>query len=290
MTFLELINHLERIPDDIRQIKGIAYFHQGEYVQTETRPVIDDLDTIPIPDRSLIDQRDFVGIQYSIARPNTEMVITRGCPLRCVFCANPVFRLQNGPTFRCRSPQSIAEEAEYLYGLGYREIYLHSDELNVSLDWSIEVCKALAGLHHPDLFFQCNLRVVPLNEELAHWLKSANFWMVKFGIESSSDRVLHGIKKMMSQEKTIRACELTAKAGIKVYGFFMLYQMWEDRREGSVRNARGSQSYHRFCPAVVEERHPALHHLGFCNSRSRCRTLRHRPAAWDDRRELLPVR
>ena len=229
-TFLELINNIGRIPGDLRDIKGIAYLDaSGALVLTETRPVIDDLDTIPIPDRRrLIDQRDYVGIQYSLSRPNTEMIITRGCPLRCVFCANPVFRLRNGPTFRCRSPKQIAEEAEYLYGLGYREIYLHSDELNVSLDWSIEVCKALAGLNHPDLFFQCNMRVVPFNEELATWLKKANFWMVKFGIESASNRVLRGIKKMMSQQNTIRACELAANAGIKVYAFFMLYQIWEE--------------------------------------------------------------
>jgi hypothetical protein len=139
-----------------------------------------------------------------------------------------VFRLRNGPTFRCRSPQNIATEAEYLYQRGYREIYLHSDELNVNLEWSIEVCRALAGLGHPDLFFQCNLRVIPFNEELAYWLKKANFWMVRFGIESSSDRVLRGIKKQMSQAKTIRACQLAAAAGIKVYGFFMIYQMWEE--------------------------------------------------------------
>jgi len=229
VSFLELINRIDDIPTrKIRDIRGIAFVDQGVYVETETRPVIDDLDSVPIPDRDLINQRDFVGLQYSRARPNTEMVITRGCPLRCVFCANPVFRLRNGPAFRCRSPQNIAEEAEYLYKRGYREIYLHSDELNVNLVWAIEVCRALAGLNHPDLFFQCNMRVVPFNEELAHWLKEANFWMIKFGIESASDRVLRGIKKMMSQQKTAHACELAAKAGIKVYGFFMLYQMWEE--------------------------------------------------------------
>ena len=227
VTFLELINSVDQIRRGLRHLQGIAYLKDGEYNKTETRHVVDDLDTIPFPDRSLIDQADFVGIQYSMARPNTEMIITRGCPLRCVFCANPVFRLRNGPTFRCRSPQQVAEEAESLYQSGYREIYLHSDELNVDLRWSIEVCKALAALGHPDLFFQCNLRVVPMNEELAYWLKKANFWMVKFGIESASDRVLRGIKKMMSKEKTIRACQLVADAGIKVYGFFMLYQIWE---------------------------------------------------------------
>ena len=231
VTFLELIDSVDQIPGDLRHIRGIAYLAEGQYVETETRPVIDNLDTVPVPDRRMINQGDFVGIQYSLSRPNTEMIITRGCPLRCVFCANPVFRLRNGPTFRCRSPQHIAEEAEYLYQLGYREIYLHSDELNVSLEWSIDVCKALAGLKHPDLFFQCNMRVIPFNEELAMWLKRANFWMIKFGIESASDRVLLGIKKMMSQEKTIRACELAAGAGLKVYAFFMLYQMWEQNGE-----------------------------------------------------------
>jgi anaerobic magnesium-protoporphyrin IX monomethyl ester cyclase len=128
VTFLELIDRVRDIPGNIHDIKGIAYLDEGQYVQTETRRVIDDLDTVPIPDRDLVDQRDFVGLQYSRARPNTEMVITRGCPIRCVFCANPVFRLRNGPTFRCRSPQNIATEAEYLYQRGYREIYLHSDE------------------------------------------------------------------------------------------------------------------------------------------------------------------
>jgi len=229
VTFLELIDRIGDIPGSIRDIKGIAYVDEGgEFVQTETRYVIDSLDTVPIPDRDLINQRDFVGLQYSRARPNTEMVITRGCPIRCVFCATPVFRLRNGPTFRCRSPQNIAEEAEYLYRRGYREIYLHSDELNVNLEWSIDVCRALAALNHPDLFFQCNLRVIPFNEELATWLKKANFWMVKFGIESASNRVLRGIKKQMSQEKTVRACRLAAAAGVKVYGFFMMYQMWEE--------------------------------------------------------------
>jgi radical SAM superfamily enzyme YgiQ (UPF0313 family) len=228
ITFLELINRLEQDSQDMRDVNGIAYFDRGEYIQTETRTVIADLDSIPIPDRNLVDQRDYVGLVYSLARPNTEMIVTRGCPLRCVFCANPVFRLRNGPTFRCRSPQLIAEEAEHLYRLGYREIYLHSDELNVNLEWSIEVCKALAALNHPDLFFQCQMRVVPFSWELAQWLRRANFWNVKFGIEAASDRVLRGVKKMMSREKTLEACELTARAGVKVFGYFMLYQMWEE--------------------------------------------------------------
>jgi len=136
--------------------------------------------------------------------------------------------LKNGPTFRSRSPQNIAAEAEELYAMGYREVFLHSDELNVDLNWSIDVCKALAALKHPDLYFQTNLRVIPLSKEFVYWLKQANFWFVRIGMESASDRVLAGIKKKMSFEKTERACDLLATQGIKVFGYFMLFNWWEE--------------------------------------------------------------
>lgn len=233
-TLLEIVTNLDGLDAKKSTINGISYIENGEYKRTLTRALIDDIDTIPFPARDLVNDDDFCGLTYSKARPNTEMVVTRGCPLRCVFCANPVFRLKNGPLYRSRSPENIAQEAEQLYQMGYREIYIHSDELNVKLDWSIDVCKALAALGHKDLFFQCNLRVVPMSEEFAHWLKEANFWLVRVGLETTSDRVLTGIKKKMSFEKTQNACKMLSEKGIKVFGFTMLFNYWED--EGKLQH------------------------------------------------------
>lgn len=229
MTFAEIVAAREDLDNALPRINGVGFLRQGRYLETPARATIEDLDSIPFPDRDLIDQSDFCGLTYSRARPNTEMVITRGCPYRCVFCANPVFRLRSGPLYRARSPKNIAAEAEDLYRRGYREIYLHSDELNVRLDWSIEVCKELAALNHPDLFFQCNMRVEPMSEEFADWLKRANFWLVRLGVESASDRVLTGIKKRMSLQKTERACEMLARRGIKVFAFLMMFNLWEEK-------------------------------------------------------------
>ncbi len=230
-TFLEIVTKLDQFHEIKKDIKGIAYIEDGKYVKTPNRPLIDDIDTIPFPARDLVNDDDFCGLTYSKARPNTEMVVTRGCPLRCVFCANPVFRLKNGPLYRARSPENIAQEAEELYQMGYREIYIHSDELNVKHDWSVEVCKALAALGHDDLYFQCNLRVVPMSEEFAYWLKQANFWLVRIGLETTSDRVLTGIKKKMSFDKTEKACRLLSAQGIKVFGFTMMFNYWEENGE-----------------------------------------------------------
>jgi radical SAM superfamily enzyme YgiQ (UPF0313 family) len=231
VTFHEIVKHKSELWSKIDRIAGVAYLKGGTFVRTRTRAVIDNIDTIPHPIRDLVNDADFIGLTYSKARPNTEMVITRGCPLRCVFCANPVFRLKNGPLYRARSPENIVEEVEQLYRRGYREIYMHSDELNVRLNWSIDVCKAIAALGHKDLYFQCNIRVVPMSEELAYWMKQANFWMVRVGLESTSDRVLTGIKKRMSFENTQTSLKLLTDQGIKVLAFAMLFNYWEDNGE-----------------------------------------------------------
>jgi anaerobic magnesium-protoporphyrin IX monomethyl ester cyclase len=234
VTFSEIVRAYEE-PEtaraSLRAIDGVAFRDDGEYVVTRPRRSIEDLDTIPFPMRELVNDDDFCGLTYSRARPNTEMVITRGCPLRCVFCANPVFRFQDGPLFRSRSPANIAAEVEDLYRRGYREIYLHSDELNVRLDWSIDVCKAIAALGHRDLFFQCNMRVVPMSAELAHWMRRAGFWLVRIGLETSSYRVLRGIRKHMTWERTVQACSLLRAEGIKVFGFTMMFNFWEEDGE-----------------------------------------------------------
>jgi radical SAM superfamily enzyme YgiQ (UPF0313 family) len=231
VTFHEIVKHKARIWSHIDQIDGVAYLKEGDFHQTRARALIDDIDTIPFPNRDLVNDDDFVGLTYSKARPNTEMVITRGCPLRCVFCANPVFRLKNGPLFRARSPENVIAEVEALYQRGYREIYMHSDELNVKLKWSIDVCKGIAGLRHRDLFFQCNIRVLPMSEELAYWMKQANFWLVRVGLESTSDRVLNGIKKRMSFQDTQASLKMVSDQGIKVLAFAMLFNYWEDKGE-----------------------------------------------------------
>jgi len=228
-TFLEIASSYGLIHSAKMNIKGIAYLKNGHLHKTATRELINDIDAIPFPNRDLVNDADFCGLTYSKARPNTEMVVTRGCPMRCVFCANPVFRLKNGPLYRARSPKNIAEEVQELYQRGYREIYFHSDELNVQLAWSIEVCKELAALGHKDLYFQCNLRVTPMSEEFAFWLKKANFWLVRIGLETTSDRVLTGIKKKMSLEKSKNACRLLSAQGIKVFAFAMLFNYWEDK-------------------------------------------------------------
>jgi radical SAM superfamily enzyme YgiQ (UPF0313 family) len=212
--------------EDFAHVAGIAYRVNGEVHRNALRPLLRDLDARPAPAWDLIDFSKYLGCRKYKGTPSTSVVASRGCPLDCVFCSNPVWKLQK-PWVRLRSPESIAREVEYLYRRGIREVYLRSDEMNPNPRWCADVFRALADLGHSDLYFQCNLKATPIDDELAASLSLANCWVTHVGIESGNDRVLAGIRKKVAVTDTLEACRTLKRHNVKVFGFFMMYQVWE---------------------------------------------------------------
>ncbi len=171
---------------------------------------------------------DFENYDIAVSKKKrmAYLLPIRGCPNYCTYCSNPVWKLEK-PWVRQRSPKNIAEEINYLYGRGIREIYLRSDTFNVDIKWCLEVCIEIEKLHLKGMTFQCNLRADKLNDELSQKLSDIHVWLVHIGLESANDRVLKGIGKNATQADNIRTLELLKKYGIKVYGFLMLYNAWE---------------------------------------------------------------
>jgi anaerobic magnesium-protoporphyrin IX monomethyl ester cyclase len=187
------------------------------------RPLLKDIDFFPAWD--IIDFENY-DIAVSKKKRMAYLLPIRGCPNYCTYCSNPVWKLEK-PWVRQRSPQNIAEEINYLYGRGIREIYLRSDTFNVDIRWCLEVCDEIEKLNLKGMTFQCNLRADKLNDELAQRLHDIHVWLVHIGLESANDRVLKGIGKNATQADNIRTLELLKKHHIKVYGFLMLYNAWE---------------------------------------------------------------
>ncbi len=187
------------------------------------RPLLKDIDFFPA-----WDMIDFENYDVAVSRKKrmAYLLPIRGCPNYCTYCSNPVWKLEK-PWIRQRSPKNIAEEINYLYRRGIREIYLRSDTFNVDIKWCLEVCNEIEKLHLKGITFQCNLRADKLNDELAQRLHNIHVWLVHIGLESANDRVLKGIGKNATQADNIRTLELLKKHHIKVYGFLMLYNAWE---------------------------------------------------------------
>jgi anaerobic magnesium-protoporphyrin IX monomethyl ester cyclase len=187
------------------------------------RPLLKEIDFFPAWE--LIDFENY-DVAVSKKKRMAYLLPIRGCPNYCTYCSNPVWKLEK-PWTRQRSAKNIAEEINYLYGRGIREIYLRSDTFNVDIKWCLEVCDEIKKLNLKGMTFQCNLRADKLNDELAQKLRDIHVWLVHIGLESANDRVLKGIGKNATQADNIRTVELLKKHCIKVYGFFMLYNAWE---------------------------------------------------------------
>lgn len=225
-TFAEVVKAVMN-KDDFSGITGISFRDNGLIYDNPNRTLIKNLDDIPFPAWDLIDHKNYPGMHLKMQPVEGILVISRGCPYNCTFCSNPVWKLCK-PWLRYRSHDNIIEEIEQLYAQGVREIYFSSDEMNFSLGWATGLLDKIIALELNDLYFQCNLRADRVNEEFADKLKRARFWLLHLGMESANDRVLNGLQKKITVAQIENACNLLSVAGIKIFAFMMLYNVWEE--------------------------------------------------------------
>ena len=209
-------------------IAGIAFRRDGRVVINPKRKLIPKLDSIPFPAWDMIDFNKYSGNYQFMARPNTAIITSRGCPYDCVFCANAVWKLSK-PWMRLRSVDNVCEEISSLYEMGIREISIRSDEFNPVLSWAIDCCREIQKLGLKDLFFQSNIRGDKITDELAREMKKSNFWLAQLGIESGNQGTLDGIGKKITLEQIVESCRILKRHGIKVYGYIMIYHAWEEQ-------------------------------------------------------------
>ena len=82
-TLIELVDRL-RAGADWRDVSGIAYASGGQIVSTQARPLVQDLDELPFPDRPYEPER--VGGFATL-----PVLASRGCIRRCSFCSIHTF-------------------------------------------------------------------------------------------------------------------------------------------------------------------------------------------------------
>ena len=217
-TIRELINSLEKKARPLAQVQGIAFRDGETIVITEKRPLIENLDDLPIPLHELLPiekhSLPYIGKRY------TFVLSSRGCPYQCTFCRQPIMWERK---FRSRSAGSILRELQYLKGLGITNFMFHSDTFTLDRKIVIELCQGMVD-SNLNMRWCCNSRVDTVDEEILRWMKKAGCWMVMYGIESGSQDVLNTVKK--GGNATIGQAEQavlwTKQQGIKVWGYFIM--------------------------------------------------------------------
>lgn len=177
-------------------------------------------DLLPISRYSL----PFIGRGY------TFVTISRGCAKACIYCRATVM---NERKLRQRTVDSVIEEISR-YKL--KNIAFHADTATANKKWIYEFCEKVEKLPFK-VRIVTNSRVDTVDLPMLKRMRKAGFWMVCYGVESGDNEVLRLNKKEATVEQARQAVRWAKKAGLKVWGYFML-GMYGDNKETMERTIR----------------------------------------------------
>lgn len=178
-TIQEVLHILEK-KKDLSKISGITYRQNGKIIETEDRPLIKDLDTIPFPSYDLLPKLESNGVKYGV------MMTSRGCPFKCTFCSSSLLGQKR---WRGRSADNVVEEIQFLESRGIKEIEFLDDTFTLNSQRVIDICDRIKE-EKIDLSWSCSSRVNTIDKEMAEKMKEVRCHTIFFGVESGTDWVM----------------------------------------------------------------------------------------------------
>ncbi|MCI9072373.1 MAG: radical SAM protein [Lachnospiraceae bacterium] len=190
ITTKELLDYLLKNIGKIDDIDGICYkSSQGKIIRNRNRKYISDLDSLPIPDRTLFDLKSYT-FPASIST-------SRGCPGNCIFCAATAL---SGGCYRIRSAQNILKEFIYLKSLGYNHINIVDDTMTADIHRLNEFLDTLLN-QNLNMTWNCESRVDIMTKNLLQKMKKAGCISIQFGVEAGSQEMLDCLKKNVTMDQ-----------------------------------------------------------------------------------------
>jgi radical SAM superfamily enzyme YgiQ (UPF0313 family) len=210
---------------NLKGIPGVYYVSENKIMKNPARSFIEDLDSIPTPDRSLLENFKWYLSPPGILRGKfyygvTTIHATRGCPYQCIFCAS---RIVHGERVRRRSVKSVIEEIEYLKNdFGATGVYFLDDTFATDNTWLKEFCDALTS-KKLNMIWGCQTRAnIAQNIEILRIMKDAKCVQVDIGCESGSDKILKNLRKGVSREMILESFKNLKKLRMETFTTFIV--------------------------------------------------------------------
>jgi anaerobic magnesium-protoporphyrin IX monomethyl ester cyclase len=253
MTFKDIILHVLK-GSNSHDILGVAYRDEGgKCVLSPDRPLLESLDELPIPKQHLLPldkyKMPFLGSRY------VWLLTNRGCPYSCTYCFEGVVW---GKSVRHRSPESIFEEIKYLESHNVTNLLFLADLFtDVSNHKNLtKLCDLIieSGIR---VRWTCNSRVDTLTEPIAKKMKEAGCWLIAFGVESGSQKILDNVNKDAKVEQARDTLKLCNKLGIKTWAYFIIGLPGETKE-----TVRQTIDFAKSCPIDIALFHVAMPYAG----------------------------
>ncbi len=203
---------------------GLAFLRDGAMVKMD--PVmVEDLDSLPMPDRSMLPLKEYTSA-LATQSPITTMMSSRGCPYKCIFCDRPHL----GKKFRARSATSVVAEMENCAGLGIREIFFYDDTFTVDRQRVLDICKLIRD-RGIKIQWDIRARVNTVDRDVLRQLRAAGCVRIHYGVEAGTERILRVLRKGIDLKLVKKVMQWTREAGITSLAYFMIGNPTETREE-----------------------------------------------------------
>jgi anaerobic magnesium-protoporphyrin IX monomethyl ester cyclase len=198
-TLWELLEELKRPSPNFDGIKGLTYRKGDEIVLNPARPLIQNLDELPMPAYDLFPMDRYYG--YSVIPNYNEAVTTRGCEGACHFCyewwlvdpRNP----RDFTSHRTRSGKAVADEMELLNKqYGVKALTFMDDDFNSDRQKMVDLVDELEK-RKLDMSWFCLSRAQNLirDADLIPRLRKVGLYQVLIGIDGGTDEEIAEARK-----------------------------------------------------------------------------------------------
>lgn len=205
-------------------LTGVAgtVFRDGDVIRRGAmRPLIANLDELPYPARDLLDFSLYRGSSspgLSSRLSNiTELFTSRGCPVRCFFCASHVVHRTK---VRFRSAEHVLGEArECVEKYGVDHFTIDDDTFTFGRQRLRDIAR---GLRELGVSWDCDSRVNNVDDALLVEMAAAGCVKIAFGVESGSPRILEAVRKKITLPEIDAAFAGARRAGMLTAAFVMI--------------------------------------------------------------------
>ncbi len=221
-TIVELLHAIDEGKSSFYNILGISWMSMGRIINNGFRPLIKDLDTLPLPARHFIANRRYYNPKIK-HKGYTTAFTSRNCPYHCIYCvpSSLTFAREienkrfNGhkPPISYRSPESVDQEMKMLHEHGYQAIGFMDDNFIWNEERTRQLCDIMKKY---GMLWGCQARVDAITEPIAKMLGESGCCYVDLGVESFNDEILKYVRKGITTEQIYEAINLLKKYNVPV--------------------------------------------------------------------------
>jgi len=194
-----------------QNIKGLTFRCNGQIIRTDDEDLVDDLDSLPIPDFKIYPSNRYV-------RSFLQIEPGRGCCFNCKFCSTSAFWKKR---YRMKTPDRVIREIQLALDI-YKTRYVHfrHDYFLYDENYILSLCDSLIS-KNLQIKWLCSARIDRLNTKILKQLQIAGCCWIEFGIETPSENIQKTIGKVINIQRAIDVLKACKDTGIIPIIFLM---------------------------------------------------------------------